>query len=603
MKNAYSLPRIIRRFLPFMRPYIPKYMAAMAFLVLTMLLSLIPPYLIKVIIDNGIKQKDLHAVDQIALWLFCALVVMGVVRGVMDYIHEWVSARLIYDIRAHLFTTIQKQSSEFFLSHKVGDMMSRLRTDVGAVYGVLSNTFLSGLGEVIQILGTAGIMLYLDYKLTIIALLFIPALYLVLRITGKRIRELSLIVRDKDASLLEFFHEVLSNIHVVKLFAREEYMSDAHSRLSDVVIDVSLRRLRYKFVSIFLIGLVVGTAPVLFVWYGGHQVVAGTLSPGSFIAFYLFAARLYSPIQSLSGRGVEISNGLASAQRIIEYFDLHSTIADPALPVDLHEGDLSIAFQDVTFRYPGARQDAVKNLDFQIAQGEKIALVGPSGAGKTTVVSLLCRLYDVGSGEILVDGKSIKELSLKSLRNAIGVVSQEIFLFNDTILENIRFARPEAGEAEVIEAAKAAELHQFIENLPNGYHTVVGSKGMKLSGGQRQRIALARVVLKGARIWILDEFTSSLDSQTEALVYDNIAPLLHGKTAITIAHRLSTVVAADRIVVLQDGRVLEMGTHKALAGANGLYQKLFKAQMQPRELSSDEKHDAVLAASTGNGHL
>lgn len=586
--DRHSLLSIIRVFLPFFRPYAGKYLGAVLLLALTVILSLLPPLLFKVIIDNGIKSRDFHALNLVAIYLVGALLVMGMVRGAMDYIHEWVSAWFIYSIRAHLFAKIQEQSLEFFFSHKVGDMLARLRTDVAAVYSVMLNTFLGGLSEAIQIFGIAVFMFYLNYKLAVAALLFIPPLWIILRVTGSKIRQLSLELRDKDTMLLEFFHEILSNIHVVKLYAREEYTQKSHTQASEVVIDASLHRLRYKFLSIFLIGTLTGLAPIVFIWYGGYQVISGALTFGSFIAFYLYATRLYAPIQSLANRGVEIYNGLASAQRIAEYLELPRTIMEPECPVYLQNVSGTVTFQDVSFRYPGTDQNVISSLSCHISSGEKIAVVGPSGAGKTTLVNLLCRLYDVNSGSILVDGHDIRTLSLKSLRGSIGVVSQELFLFNDSILENIRFARPDATDAEIVMAAKAAQLHEFIERLPQEYRTVVGSRGLKLSGGQRQRVALARVVLKDSPIWILDEFTSSLDSQTEALIYQNLAPLLRGRTAITIAHRLSTVMLADRIVMLQSGRPPVTGTHHGLFTTDALYRELFEAQVDPSAATSEK---------------
>jgi ATP-binding cassette subfamily B protein len=306
----------------------------------------------------------------------------------------------------------------------------------------------------------------------------------------------------------------------------------------------------------------------------------GVFTFGSFIAFYLYASRFYSPIQSLANRGVEIYNGLASAQRIAEYLDLRSTVAEPAHPVHLDRVNGEIAFEQVSFRYPGAKVEALSNFNIRIAAGEKIAVVGPSGAGKTTMITLLCRLHDPDVGTILLDGHDLRSLSLRSLRESVGVVSQEALLFHDTILENIRFGRPDATNSEIISAAKAAHLHEFVESLPSGYSTVIGAKGMKLSGGQKQRLSLARVILKNAKIWVLDEFTSSLDSGTETVIYENIAPLLCDKTAITIAHRLSTVVSADRIMVVDRGQLLESGTHHMLFRSSGLYATLFEAQMQ-----------------------
>lgn len=586
--KEYTLYATAKKFLPFIRPYVVRFAVAVSLLVVITCLSLLPPFLLGILIDRGIKVGNSHFLNLIAIYLIAALIVMGALRGTMDYIHEWVSAWLIYDIRSQVFEKIQEQSLDFFSTHKTGDILSRLRTDVTAVYGVMVNTFLSGFAEAIQVVGVLAFMFYLSRVLTLLALVFVPCLYAVLALTGKRIRKLSLEFRDKDASLLQFFHEVISNIHIVKLYAREDYMMKAHAVSSQRVISVGLRRSRAKFVSMFLIGTVTGLAPVLFLWYGGNHVIGGTLSFGSFIAFYLYASRLYAPIQSLANRGVEIYNGLASAQRIAEYFDLRSSIVDPPRPVCLSPIEGEVSFDHVVFHYPGTSRNVLSEVSLRVMPREKIAVVGPSGAGKTTLISLLCRLYDPDVGSILLDGNDVRTLSLRFLRESVGVVSQEIFLFHDTILENIRFGRTEATDADVMAAAKAAHLHGFIQTLADKYDTVVGTRGMKLSGGQRQRMALARVILKNSSIWVLDEFTSALDSETEAVIYENIAPLLKDKTAITIAHRLSTVMSADRVIVLQDGRVVETGTHQSLYRLEGLYRKLFEAQMQARSHTFQE---------------
>jgi ATP-binding cassette, subfamily B, bacterial len=589
---------IIKRFLPFTRPYYKKYALAILLLITTSLLSLLPPYLLKFIIDDAIKNGQAHLLNLITLVMAGSIIAAGTSRGVMEYIHEWVSARFIFDLRRHLFNHIQKQSMDFFSTVKVGDILGRLRVDITAVYGVLVNTLLGAVSEVVQIVGIAFVLFYLDVKLALIATVFIPPLYVILTYTGKRLRQLSLITRDKDVGLLDFFQERIANINVIKIFHRERHEDRRHTELSEDFIQATLERLRYKFTSMFLIGILTSLASVVVLWYGGHLVINGALSFGSLIAFYLYVVRLYGPIQSLTNRGIEVYNSMASADRLIEYLDLKPTVRESERAVRLGNVRGEIHFQNVSFTYPKSPKPVVKDLTLEIPAGQKVALVGSSGAGKTTLVNLLCRLYEVDSGSISVDGHDIRDLAFESLYDSLGVVSQDTFLFNSTIEENIRFGRVDAAHEEVVEAAKKAHLHDFIISLPAGYSTIVGSRGMKLSGGQRQRLAIARMLLKDAKIWILDEFTSSLDSSSESIVYQNLESLLQNKTTLIIAHRFSTILSADRVVVINDGRIIETGTHADLYRLDGLYRKLFDTQFRHNGvfMDIDQMHDSFMTA-------
>lgn len=578
---------IIKRFVPFTRPYYKKYALAILLLIITSLLSLLPPFLLKIIIDDAIKNGQAHLLNLITLAMAAAIIVAGTSRGVMEYIHEWVSARFIFDLRRYLFNLIQSQSMDFFSTVKVGDILGRLRVDITAVYGVLVNTLLGAISEAVQIIAIAVLLFYLDLRLALIAVLFIPPLYVVLTYTGKRLRKLSRVTRDKDVALLEFFQERITNINVIKIFHRERHEDRSHTELSEDFIQATLGRVKYKFTSMFLIGTLTSVASVVVIWYGGHQVIKGALSFGSLIAFYLYVVRLYTPIQSLANRGIEVYNGMASADRLIEYMDLKPTVRESERAVHLRNVRGEIRFDTVSFTYPNSAHPVINGLTLEIPAGQKVALVGSSGAGKTTLVNLLCRLYEVASGSISLDGYDIRELTFDSLYDSLGVVSQDTFLFNSTIEENIRFGGVDATHEEVVEAAKKAHLHDFILSLPAEYNTIVGSRGMKLSGGQRQRLAIARMVLKDAKIWILDEFTSSLDSSSENVVYQNLEPLLQNKTTLIIAHRFSTILSADRVVVIHDGNIIEAGTHADLYRLDGVYRKLFDTQFRHNGIFMD----------------
>lgn len=578
--KTYSIFAIIKKLLPFARPYRGKYIFAIVMLIITSLLFLLPPLLLKIIIDDAIKGGNSALLNAVALCMLLAVVFAGISRGITDYLHEWAGSWFISDLRVFLFRHIQRQSMDFFSSVKTGEILGRLRVDIMAVYGVLVNTFLGSLSEAVQILGILIILFYLDFKLAFVAVSFIPPLYFVLTHTGKRLRSLSRIARDKDVTLLEFFQEKINNIHVIKLYHREEYENHKHTEMSRDFINSSLDRVRYKFISIFLIGAITGGASVIIIWYGGQQVIQGTLSFGGLFAFYLYTVRLYGPIQSLANRGVEIYNGLASADRLLDYMNLSPTVRESENPVRLQDVRGEVWFSNVTFKYPGSPAPVIKELELKVMPGEKIALVGSSGAGKTTLANLLCRLYDLDSGSIRIDGVEIKDMAFEELYSTVGIISQDAYLFNSSIEDNIRYGRVDATREEVVGAAKRAHLHEFITTLPKGYDTIIGSRGMKLSGGQRQRLALARLILKNSKIWILDEFTSSLDSESEMIVYENLEPLLQDKTSIIIAHRLSTIMSVDRVIVLRNGRIMEAGTHSSLYQKNGFYRKLFDSQFQ-----------------------
>lgn len=577
-ERHYTLAELVKRLGPFLRPYLKKYLTAVLLLIITSLLSLLPPYALKVLIDDGIQAGRVSVLNMMAVVLVGISVLSGMTRWLMEYLHEWVSNWFIADLRGHLFGHILRQPMSFFSSARTGDILGRLRTDITSVYGILVNTFLGSLSEVVQIIGITIFLFYLNATLALIAIAFVPPFYFILTRFGRFMRKLSMVVRQKDVNILDFFQERIGNVQLIKLYHREDHEDRNHMALSEEAISSSLKSVRYKFVSTFCISVLTASSSILVVWYGGHQVIEGALSFGSLFAFYLYTARLYGPIQSLANRGVEIYNSLASAQRVVEYMDLHSEIAESANPVRPARIKGDVLFDNVSFRYPRAEALTVDNLSLAIKAGQKVALVGPSGAGKTTIVNLLGRLYDVDAGRIEIDGVDVRELAFESLYNSIGVIPQDPSLFNATIEDNIRYGRIDASFEDVINAAKKAHIHDFIQRLPKGYKTVIGPRGAKLSGGQRQRIAIARLVLKDAPIWILDEFTSSLDSGSEAIVYENIMPLLREKTALIIAHRLSTILSADLVVVIQNGGIIEVGSHTELYHQNGLYKRLFDNQ-------------------------
>ncbi|MHB1956829.1 MAG: ABC transporter ATP-binding protein, partial [Sulfobacillus sp.] len=422
-KQAYALPVLIRRFLPFVRPFVLRYTIAIGLLITTSLVGLLPPYFLKILIDQGIKARSLSVINSMAAALLGVILVSGITRWAMEYLHEWVSARFIASLRGHLFEHILGQSMGFFSTAKTGDILGRLKSDIVAVYGILVNVFLGALSEVVQIIAITAILLHMNVRLALMATGFVVPFYSILRFFGRRLRKMALATRDKDVLLLDFFQEKLSNIQLIKLFHREEYEGITHARLSEDLIGITLATVRQRFISVFLIGLFSSMAGVLVIWYGGHLVIRGAISFGSLFAFYLYTNRLYAPVQSLSNRSVEIYHGLASAQRIVEFLDLQAEIQEKPSPVVLARCEGDVAFMGVRFSYPQSDRPLFSDFYLHVNQGEKIALVGRSGAGKTTLLSLLARLYDVHGGLITIDGCDVRDMAFASLYEAIGFVT------------------------------------------------------------------------------------------------------------------------------------------------------------------------------------
>jgi ATP-binding cassette subfamily B protein len=577
--QLYPLGKLARAIWPFFRPFWRKYSAAMGLLIATGLLSLLPPYLIKVLIDNGVRKGRMDVVNAAAIALIGIALVTGLSRGFMDYIHEWVSTHFIMRLRAGLFTRVLRQPIQFFSTYTTGDILGRLRADTTAVYSVLVNTFIGSVGEIIQVFGIAAFLFYLNWKLALVALGFIPLLHATLLRYAKPLRRLTLEVRDKDVGVLEFLQERVANVLLVKLYHREAAEEARHEKVSRDLIRSILASVRCRFRSVFLIGLLTSLAAIAVLWYGAYLVTARLMSVGSLFAFYLYVGRFYAPIQSLTNRILEIYGSLASAQRIAEFLELRPAVVESAHPVRLkRKGSCRIDFRDVDFGYR-SESLLMRRLNLTIWPGQTVAIVGESGAGKTTLMNLLCRLYDVQGGTIALDGVDIRELAFEDLYNALAVVPQETLLFNASIEDNIRYGREDATPEQIVEAAKVANLHEFVARQPKRYKTSVGPRGGSLSGGQRQRLALARLVLKDAPVWILDEFTSALDSRSEGIVHENLMPLLRDRTVLIIAHRHSTIKSADMVVVLDNGAIQEIGTHDELYTNNGLYRRLFDTQL------------------------
>ena len=604
LKNATLNRASLRRAWGFARAYRGYLMAYLGTIVLAAFIGTLPPLIFKALIDNALPPG--HRDPGLVNWLFVTAVAVAVAITGLNLINRWLSSTigegLIYDLRVALYDHVQRMPIAFFTRTQTGSLMSRLSNDVlGAQQTV--GTAASVTSDVFTLVFTLGTMLALSWQVTVLSLVVIPGFVLVDRMLARRLAALSrrrlALNADMSTTMTERFG--VSGALLVKLFGRPVAESQDFSERAAKVRDSGVEHAvvgRVYYATLALAGAL-GTAAVY--WLGGHAVIEGSIQIGTLTALAAYAARLYSPLTDLASARVDLLTALVSFDRVFEVLDAPRAITDqpganPLGATGAVKGRIEV--DDVWFQYPAPSQVSVASLEagpadglstepsapilrgvsFVAEPGQVVALVGPSGAGKTTLTSLIPRLYDVTAGAVRIDGHDVRDVTLQSLADAIGVVSQDPHLFHDTVGTNLRYARPGATDAEVIEACKAARIHDAIAGLPEGYETLVGERGYRLSGGEKQRLAIARVLLKRPAIVILDEATAHLDSESEAHIQDALATALAGRTSIVIAHRLSTIAAADQILVLDRGRIVERGCHEELLAAGGLYQELYETQ-------------------------
>jgi ATP-binding cassette subfamily B protein len=507
----------------------------------------------------------------------------GLIGVLQSYFSNRISQSIMFDLRNQLFDRVLKQSMAFFTGTRTGDVMSRLSNDVNGVQSVVSDTIFSLVNNVVILASTVVLMFALDWKLTIAALLVLPAFLLPTRQVGKATFQARKATQGKLSEMTAYMQETLgiSGMQLVKAFVRQTAETLRFRKLND---ELRLLNIRQSMIGrwFFMLMGVLGTAGPAVLWlFGGYLVVTGQESLGTVVTFAtVLLGRLYGPVGSLANLQVNVVGSLALFQRIFEYMDLPVVIDQKADGVHLDQARGQVEFDQVTFRYGTHDRPALKDVSFKIEPGQLAALVGPTGAGKTTITNLLPRFYDPQLGAVRLDGYDVRDLTLESLGRQIGMVFQDTFLFHASIRDNLLYAKPDATEAEMVAAAKAAYIHDFIASLPEGYDTVVGERGHRLSGGEKQRVAIARVILKDPRVLILDEATSNLDSESEHLIQVALRPLFEGRTSLVIAHRLSTILAADVILVIDHGEVVEQGRHADLLKQNGLYARLYHRQFE-----------------------
>ncbi len=609
---------LLKRVLRYGKPYRWLIVAILLLILTHTGLMLLSPLILRDLVDNAIPLKDSHRLTLLA----AALLFIPAMNGLLNVSQRRLSASVgegvIYDLRLALYAGLQRMSLRFFTNTKVGELMSRLNNDVVGAQNAISSTLVGIITQLVQALAVLSVMLTLEWRLTVISVIIMPLFILAARLLGHRLRDMARKQMEANAQMNAMMNETLniSGALLVKLFGRRQLEVSRFRQRAVQVRKLGVQRAFTGSIFMAIIGLISGVGTALVYGLGGLFVIQGAFTIGTIVAFGSYLGQLYAALQGLSNAPVEFATSMVSFERVFEVVDLPVDIVEKKNAGSLQDITGEIVFRDVFFRYETgnenllsdvrrygnmdnitavlsgkkeseeeecavptqARKDALQAVNFHAAPGQLVALVGPSGAGKTTLTYLIPRLYDPSSGSIFIDGHDLRDVTLESLTAQIGMVTQETHLFHDTIRTNLQYAKLNADQQELEAACRIANIHDYIQALPDGYDTIVGERGYRLSGGEKQRIALARVILKDPRILILDEATSSLDSQSEALIQDALAKVMAQRTSIVIAHRLSTILSADLILVMDRGRIVESGTHADLLKQNGLYAELYRTQ-------------------------
>jgi ABC transporter fused permease/ATP-binding protein len=570
---------ILTRLIVLMRPYTGRFVVATLALFAGSGIGLLYPQAIRLAVDQGLAAGSASKLDEIALGLVGLFLFQALLTWLRHYLMSWLGERVVADLRRSVFQRLLALPLSWFQERRTGEITGRLASDVAIVEGIVGSQLSMSLRDVVSLFGGIGLLFVSNWHLTVVMLSVVPPIVIGVLLFGRKIRKMSKAVQDRFADTSAHVQEVIGAIGTVQSFVREKregerYGDGVEKYFGDSITLASWRGL---FMATLTFAGSVGIAIV--VWSGGHQIVEGTLTAGSLVSFLLYTLMVATSLGSLAGLWGSLQSAAGATERLFQIVDEVPGIQDPASPKELPAG-ASIAFEHVDFAYPSRKEEPVlHDVDFTIKEGELVAIVGRSGAGKSTLTALVQRFYDPTGGRVVVNGVDVKDVKLALLRRTMATVAQEPVLFSGTIEENIAYARPGATLAEVKQAAREAHAHDFIMGFEKGYDTLVGERGVKLSGGQRQRIAIARAILADPKILMLDEATSNLDAESEALVQEALGRLMRGRTTLVIAHRLSTVRDADRILVFDHGRIVEHGSHDDLMLRRGIYHKLVEHQL------------------------
>ncbi len=575
----------MKRYMHFVKPYYWQIALTILIGIFKFAIPLFIPLLIKIVIDDIIGAEALSSqekLEQLYLWLGGTAIVFFLLRPPIEYFRQYyaqyVSNKILYDIRGYLYGHLQRLSLRYYANTRAGEIISRVINDVEQTKNFVMIGLMNVWLDLATILIAIGIMLSMDVSLTVVALLAFPFYALSVKYFFGRLRDLTRERSQALANVQSYLHERVQGMSIIKSFALEKHEQKIFNDTNDKFLDKAIDHTKWNAKAFAVVNTITDVAPLLVIGYAGYQVIQGNLTLGTMVAFIAYIERLYNPLRRLVNSSTTLVQSLASMDRVFELVDEDYDVTDKKGARDLKVVDGKLEFRNVSFNYNDGGTEVLSDMSFTVKPGQTVALVGMSGGGKSTIVSLIPRFYDVTGGGIYMDDHNLKDVSIHTLRDQIGLVLQDSILFSDSVKANILMGKPDATDAEVEAAAKAANAHAFIELLPEGYDTKVGERGVKLSGGQKQRIAIARVFLKNPPMLILDEATSALDLESEALIQDSLERLAHDRTTLIVAHRLSTITHADQILVIDHGVLKEQGTHDELMKREGVYYNLFQVQ-------------------------